>query len=89
MNPASGQGYNSPVAIILGLLIFCLGFYFLGLFFQVARLEKEMTESVTLLERYMIVTYALGDESEDKDKNAEGKDGEAPAAAPSVLPPRT
>jgi hypothetical protein len=47
------------MAIILGLLILCLGLYFLTVFFQVARLEKSMTESVTLLEKFMIVTYAL------------------------------
>jgi hypothetical protein len=47
------------MAVILGLLIFCLGLYFLNVFFQVARLEKTMTESVTLLERYMITTYSL------------------------------
>jgi hypothetical protein len=51
------------MSIILGLLIFCLGLYFLSLFFQVARLEKTMTEGVTLLERYMITKYSLGDES--------------------------
>lgn len=56
------------MAVILGLLIFCLGIYFLGLFFQVARLEKELHEDVTLLERYMIVTYAL----DKKDVKQEG-----------------
>ncbi|MEO7427107.1 MAG: hypothetical protein ABI036_18105 [Fibrobacteria bacterium] len=47
------------MSIILGLLIFCLGLYFLSLFFQVARLEKLMTEGVTLLETYMIAKYSL------------------------------
>ncbi len=49
------------MSVILGLLILCLGLYFLSLFFQLARLEKLMTESVTLLEKYMIVKYSLGD----------------------------
>jgi hypothetical protein len=49
------------MTLILGLLIFCLGLYFLGLFFQVARLEKSMNEAVTLLEKYMILKHALGD----------------------------
>ena len=66
------------MAVILGLLIVCLGIYFLGLFFQVARLEKELHEGVTLLERYMIVTYALGDENGKKEGEA-GKEGAAPA----------
>lgn len=66
------------MAVILGLLIACLGVYFLGLFFQVARLEKQMAEDVSLLERYMIVTYALG---EDQKEKKEGGDAapEAPA----------
>ncbi|MDQ3002646.1 MAG: hypothetical protein M3Y08_15455 [Fibrobacterota bacterium] len=46
------------MSIILGLMILCLGLYFLSLFFQVARLEKSMSESVTLLERYMMVKHA-------------------------------
>jgi hypothetical protein len=49
------------MSLILGLLIFCLGLYFLSLFFQVARLEKSMGDSVTLLERYMMVKYSLHD----------------------------
>lgn len=54
--------------------MFCLGLYFLGLFFQVARLEKELLEDVTLLERYMIVTYALEKKDEgDEGLPAEGK----------------
>ena len=69
------------MAIILGLLIVCLGIYFLGLFFQVARLEKELTEGVTLLERYMMVTYALSDENGGKKEGEAGKDGAGPAAA--------
>ena len=54
------------MSIILGLLIFCLGLYFLSLFFQVARLEKSMTESVALLEKYMMVKYSLGDLNKKK-----------------------
>jgi hypothetical protein len=65
------------MAVILGLLIFCLGIYFLGLFFQVARLEKQMAEDVSLLERFMIVTYALGE-----DKKEKKEDGEAAPGAP-------
>lgn len=49
------------MTILLGLLIFCLGLYFLSLFFQIARLEKIMIEGVALLERYMIMKHALGD----------------------------
>jgi hypothetical protein len=64
------------MSIILGLLIFCLGLYFLSLFFQVARLEKIMTEGVTLLERYMITKYSLGNESKKKAEAGE-PDGEA------------
>ncbi|HKP98520.1 MAG TPA: hypothetical protein VJ385_22510 [Fibrobacteria bacterium] len=59
------------MSIILGLFIFVLGLYFLSLFFQVARLEKVMSESVTLLERYMILKYSLGD------KKAAAEDGDA------------
>ncbi len=54
------------MSIILGLLILCLGIYFLGLFFQVARLEKSLTDGVTLLEKYMIVKYSLGDDKKTK-----------------------
>lgn len=54
------------MSVILGLLIFCLGLYFLGLFFQVARLEKNMTEGVTLLEKYMMTKYSLGDDGKMK-----------------------
>jgi hypothetical protein len=61
------------MAVILGLLIVCLGLYFLSLFFQVARLEKSMSEGVSLLERFMMVKYSLGD---DKKKKPEG---DAPA----------
>jgi hypothetical protein len=69
------------MAVILGLLIFCLGLYFLSLFFQVARLEKTMIEDVSLLEKYMIVTYAL-DKTANQD-DGEGKEGEAGGANPS------
>ena len=59
------------MAIILGLLIFCLGLYFLSLFFQVARLEKTMTESVALLEKYMMVKYSMGDMNKKKTEDGE------------------
>jgi hypothetical protein len=65
------------MAIILGLMIFCLGLYFLSLFFQVARLEKTMNESVTLLEKYMMVKYSMGDLNK---KKAEEGEPETPAA---------
>jgi hypothetical protein len=68
------------MALILGLLIFCLGIYFLGLFFQVARLEKELHEGVTMLERYMIVTYALSDAKGEKTDGEAAKEGVAPQA---------
>ncbi len=54
------------MSILLGLMIFCLGLYFLSLFFQVARLEKSMTESVATLEKYMRVKYSMGDENTKK-----------------------
>jgi hypothetical protein len=57
------------MSIILGLLIFCLGLYFLSLFFQVARLEKTMTEGVTLLEKYMIAKYALDKKKPERDQS--------------------
>jgi len=60
------------MSIILGLLILCLGLYFLSLFFQVARLEKSMNEAVTLLERYMIMKHALGSDKGKTEGNAEG-----------------
>lgn len=63
------------MSIILGLLIVCLGLYFLSLFFQVARLEKAMTEGVTLLEKYMIGKYAL-------DKKKPLDTGEEPVDVP-------
>ena len=73
------------MALILGLLICCLGLYFLSLFFQVARLEKSMSESVTLLEKFMIVKHSLGDES--KKKPGDGGDAGAEAAGnPAVKP---
>lgn len=56
-------------------MIFCLGIYFLSLFFQVARLEKLVTEGVMLLEQFMIVKYSLG---VDKKKTS---------AVPSDAPP--
>ncbi len=59
------------MSVILGLLIICLGIYFLSLFFQVARLEKVMTEGVTLLERYMIMKYSLGKKKADEEKERE------------------
>ncbi len=61
------------MSIILGLMILCLGLYFLSLFFQVARLEKSMSDSVTLMERFMMVKHAMTDES---GKKAEADDGE-------------
>jgi hypothetical protein len=60
------------MSIILGLMILCLGLYFLSLFFQVARLEKSMSESVSLLERYMMVKHAMTDETGKKTEAAEG-----------------
>jgi len=54
------------MSVILGLLIFCLGLYFLSLFFQLARLEKSMTEGVTLLEKFMMAKYSLGDDGKSK-----------------------
>jgi hypothetical protein len=74
------------MALILGLLIFCLGLYFLSLFFQVARLEKVMSESVTLLEKYMMVKYSLGNDA--KKKSEAGSAGpEAPASGGITSPP--
>ena len=64
------------MGLILGLLIVCLGLFFLSVFFQLARLEKSMTESVTLLERYMIQTYSL----ETKKKEEPSPEGATPAA---------
>jgi hypothetical protein len=72
------------MAIILGLLILCLGVYFLGLFFQVARLEKEMAEGVTLLERYMIVTYALGESKPDGKGEGDGAEADGAKDAKDV-----
>jgi hypothetical protein len=54
------------MSVILGLLIFCLGLYFLSLFFQLARLEKSMTEGVTMLEKFMIAKYSLGEAGKAK-----------------------
>ncbi|MBW8889214.1 MAG: hypothetical protein JF616_15780 [Fibrobacteres bacterium] len=54
------------MSVILGLLIFCLGLYFLSLFFQLARLEKSMTEAVTVLEKFMMAKYSLGDDGKTK-----------------------
>jgi hypothetical protein len=67
------------MSIILALLISCLGLYFLSLFFQLARLEKTMTEGVTLLETYMIAKYALDKGGKKKTESAEA---EAPPAKP-------
>jgi hypothetical protein len=72
------------MSFILALLILCLGLYFLSLFFQVARLEKSMTEGVTLLEKYMMTKYSLGDDGKMKAEAAAAaaaaeKSGSAPA----------
>ena len=64
------------MSVILGLLIICLGIYFLSLFFQVARLEKVMTEGVTLVEKYMIVKYSLGKKKAEDEKEKEKAPGE-------------
>lgn len=65
--PGTGRAsYTLPMPVILGLLILCLGLYFLSLFFQLARLEKSMTEGVTLLEKFMIAKYSLGDDGKMK-----------------------
>lgn len=74
------------MAVILGLLIFCLGLYFLSLFFQVARLEKTLNEDVAMLEKYMIVTYAL-DKTAKKDGDEDGKDAAGQAPAPAAKGP--
>ena len=74
------------MSLILGLLIFCLGLYFLSLFFQVARLEKLMTESVSLLEKYMIVKHSLGDAKAQK-KPGEGDEPPPPDPALAGIPP--
>lgn len=71
------------MSLILGLLILCLGVYFLSLFFQVARLEKIMNESVSLLEKYMIVKHSLGNEK-PKPGDADASEG---AARPPARPP--
>ncbi|MDB5106499.1 MAG: hypothetical protein JWP91_4188 [Fibrobacteres bacterium] len=76
MYHTSPIAYNPSMSIILGLMIFCLGLYFLSLFFQVARLEKSMTDSVALLEKYMVVKYALGNDAKKK-----AEDGDAAAGA--------
>ena len=68
------------MAIILGLLIFCLGLYFLSLFFQVARLEKLVTDSVVVLEQFMIVKYSLGTDKKKAQQNKESADAAAPPA---------
>jgi hypothetical protein len=65
------------MAIILGLMILCLGLYFLSLFFQVARLEKSMNESVTLLEKYMVVKHAMADKNKKSEEAAEAGPGKA------------
>lgn len=72
------------MSIILGLMILCLGVYFLGLFFQVARLEKIMTESVSSLEKFMILKYALGDDKK-KASGGEGDEAKAGDAPPAAL----
>lgn len=69
------------MSFILGLLILCLGLYFLSLFFQVARLEKMMNESVSLLEKYMMVKHSLGDDNKKK----KPADGGAPPPSDSAL----
>lgn len=75
------------MSLILGLLIFCLGLYFLSMFFQVARLEKLMTESVTLLEKYMITKHSLGD-GKGKKKPGEGDEPPPPDPAVAGSPPQ-
>ena len=74
------------MALILGLLIVCLGLYFLSLFFQVARLEKSMGESVTLLEKFMIVKHSLGDDSRKKKAGEEGDPGSDAAGNSAAKP---
>jgi hypothetical protein len=74
------------MSLILGLLILCLGLYFLSLFFQVARLEKVMTEAVTLLEKYMMVKYSLGLDGKKKGEGAAAEAGAEAAETPSAKP---
>ena len=69
------------MAILLGLLIICLGLYFLSLFFQVARLEKELQDGVVLVEKYMVVTYAMIDK---KPANADTEAGDAAPPSPAA-----
>ena len=65
--PGPGRAsYTLGMSVILGLLILCLGLYFLSLFFQLARLEKSLNEGVTLLEKYMMTKYSLGDDGKAK-----------------------
>jgi hypothetical protein len=70
------------MSLILGLLIVCLGLYFLSLFFQVARLEKVMTEGVTLLEKYMMVKHSLGLDGKKKPEGATDEAASEGAAKP-------
>ncbi len=65
------------MSIILGLLILCLGFYFLTQFFQLARLEKGLVEGVTLLEKFMIQKYALGETKKPEEGDGKGEAGAA------------
>ncbi len=47
------------MAIFLGLLVVCLGAYFLHIFFQMSRLEKALTETVNELETFLKLRYGI------------------------------
>lgn len=87
--PGPGRAsYTLGMSVILGLLILCLGLYFLSLFFQLARLEKSLNEGVTLLEKYMMTKYSLGDDGKAKAEAAAATAAAERAAAKGSAAPR-
>ena len=47
------------MSVLLALLAACLAFFFINLFFLLARVEKKFGQIVPLLEKFMVVRYNL------------------------------
>jgi hypothetical protein len=58
------------MSLFIALLTGILAFFFLNLFFQLAKVEKGLQGTVALLEKFMILRYNL-----KKDGEGDSKDG--------------
>jgi hypothetical protein len=53
------------MSVLIALFTVSLALYFLNLFYQLAKVEKAMQGTVSLLEKFMVLRYNLKNESED------------------------